>query len=142
MKLKITLLLMIALLFVAATDVNAQNAAAVKKFIEAFNAHDIGAMLALADPEIEWRSIAGEKNDAETKGKEALQKSLEKYWKGCNFCRSKIVWLKESKERVVVLEEASWKFARDKASTSQQSVSVYEFRAGKILRVYYFPVEK
>jgi hypothetical protein len=66
---------------------------------------------------------------------------MESYFKSCPSCRSELVWLQIAGSRVTALEKASF---TNKAgvATSQSGLSVYEFRNGKILRVYYFPADR
>ena len=113
---------------------------AVRRFVDAFNARDIDAMLAAADDGIEWASVDGPKVTIETSGKGALRDSMQKYFAQCPSCKSSLEWTKASGSRVAARERASWTSAS--GPRAQTSLSVYEFRAGKIARVYYFPVER
>lgn len=116
----------------------------VNDYIAAFNRQDVEAMLALVSPEVQWLSIAGDQAPArEAEGHSALRQSLTDYFRGCPSCRSHMGQVLTSKERVVVLETASWT-TREGQTREQQALAVYEFDAdsGKIARVYYFPVER
>lgn len=113
---------------------------AVRRFVDAFNARDIDAMLAAADDGIEWASVDGSKVTIETAGKAALRDSMRKYFAQCPSCKSSLEWTKASGSRVAARERASWTSAS--GPRTQTSLSIYEFRAGKIARVYYFPAER
>jgi hypothetical protein len=112
----------------------------VRAFVAAFNERDLDRMLALADEKIQWLSVDGAKLAVETEGKAALKESMTAYFKSCPSCRSSIEWLRDTGQRIAVLERASW--TGKSGSVSQTSLAVYEFGAGGIVRVYYFPAEK
>ena len=111
----------------------------VREFVEAFNARKIDAMLELTVDNIQWMHIDGAKVSIEVEGKAALRQSMERYFRSCSSCRSALEWVQIAGSRVTAMERASW--TGKGGAKSQRSLSVYEFRDGKILRVYYFPAE-
>jgi len=111
----------------------------VREFIQAFNTRDLGALLERADEEIEWQSFDGASVAVEARGKAALRASLERYFSDCPTCQSALEWVASTSSRVVALERVSW--TGNGGPRAQSSLSVYEFRGGKILRVLYFPAE-
>ena len=111
----------------------------VREFVEAFNAREIEKMLELADESIQWLSIDGVKISVETEGKKALRDSMEKYFRDCPTCKSSLEWVQLAGSRVTAKEKASW--VGKNGPKEQSGLSVYEFRNGKILRVYYFPAD-
>jgi hypothetical protein len=111
----------------------------VRAFIEAFNARDIDGMLALADENVQWLTVDGAKISVETEGKAALRESMVRYFRGCPSCKSSLEWIQRAGSRVTAMERASW--SGKSGPKSQSGLSVYEFRGGKILRVYYFSAE-
>ena len=113
----------------------------VRDFVEAFNARNIDGMLARAADGIQWLTVDGAKVGVETEGKDALRASMAKYFQQCPSCKSEIVWLKTAGSRVTALERANWT-NRAGVALSQSSLSVYELKDGRILRVYYFPAER
>lgn len=115
--------------------------AIVARFVEAFNAHDVDAMIALAHDDIEWLSVSGAAITIETRGHEALKESMAAYFAACPSCRSALAWTKTGVSRVAVLERATWT-AKDGSTRSQASIAVYELEGRKIRRVHYFPAEK
>ena len=120
-------------------DTKADIEAEVKQFVAAFNARNIEAMLAVVDEKVQWLSVDGTKVTIEADGKNALRASMERYFRDCPSCKSSLDWVRGSGSRVAATERATWS-GKD-GFKSQRSLSVYEFRNGKILRVYYFPTE-
>ncbi len=112
----------------------------IEEFIAAFNAHDSSAMAVLVADDVEWLSIAGDKVAVETKGKPALVSSMDAYFKSCPTCQSALSGIISTPDRVSAVEIASWQGTT--GPSSQRGLSVYEFSAGLIHRVYYFPAEK
>jgi ketosteroid isomerase-like protein len=112
----------------------------VRRFIAAFNAQDVAAMLELTHAEIEWFSIDGDKLGTETRGREALRTYMLGYFKSCPSCRSKLTQMAHTATRVSAIEVASWQ-GKDGRRT-QRGIAVYEFQDGLIRRVYYFPSER
>ena len=113
----------------------------VRAFVDAFNQRHIDGMLALAADGIQWLSVDGPKVSMETEGKDALRASMTKYFQQCPSCKSDLVWLKTAGSRVTALERANWT-NRAGVAVSQTSLSVYELKDGRIVRVYYFPAER
>jgi hypothetical protein len=111
----------------------------VREFVAAFNARNIDAMLAAVDENIQWLSISEAKVSIEAEGKNALRESMERYFRSCPSCKSSLEQIQKSGSRVTAMERARW--SGKNGLKSQAGLSVYEFRNGKILRVYYFPAD-
>jgi hypothetical protein len=111
----------------------------VRQFVEAFNAHDSKRMIEMVDEKIQWVSVDGSSTAVETEGVSALQQNMDRYFKSCPSCKSTLEWVRSSSTRVITLERAEW--VGKNGAKSQKSIAVYEFRADKISRVYYFPAE-
>ena len=111
----------------------------VREFVEAFNARKIDVMLELAAENIQWMNIDGAKVSIEVEGKAALRESMVRYFRSCPSCKSSLEWIQRAGSRVTAMERASW--SGKSGAKSQRSLSVYEFRGDKILRVYYFSAE-
>lgn len=120
-----------------ASDPPRSSEAIVRAYTEAFNHHDVDAMLALAHAEIEWLSIAGSKAAVETSGKEALRTSMASYFGGNPTSKSVIEAVMADGPFIVVRERAEWT-SKD-GPRAQRSVAVYELRDGLIRRVWYYP---
>jgi ketosteroid isomerase-like protein len=112
----------------------------VRRFVAAFNAQDVDAMLELTHAEIEWFSIDGDKLGVETRGRVALRTYMLGYFKSCPSCRSKLTQMAHTATRVSAIEVASWQGKEGRRT--QRGMAVYEFQDGLIRRVYYFPSEQ
>jgi uncharacterized protein (TIGR02246 family) len=112
----------------------------VRNFVAAFNAQDADRMALMVTDDVEWLSIDGKAVATETSGREQLRTSMQKYFKSCPSCRSELVQLATSKERVATVEVASWQSRT--GPRQQQGIAVYEFTGPLIRKVHYFPVEK
>lgn len=120
-------------------DTKADTEAEVRRFVAAFNARNIESMLAIVDDKVQWLSVDGAKVTIEAEGKNVLREKMERYFRGCPSCKSSLDWVRGSGSRVTAMERATW--SSKSGLKSQRSLSVYEFRYGRILRVYYFPAE-
>ena len=112
----------------------------VERFLDAYNRHDVEAMLALAHPEIQWLSVAGEKVAVETSGASALGEALVGYFASLPSARSTIEGILPSGRFVSVWERAHW-LAKSGGARSQSSLAVYEVEGGKVRRIWYYPVQ-
>ena len=138
--------ILLALLYLAftprsfAAETPKSNEQRVRDYVSAFNKQDLDTMLGMVSGDIQWLSVAGDKITVETEGKARLRESLAAYFKSMPTVKSELEWVQVTASRVAALERASWK---SKSGTkSQATLSVYEFRAGLITRVYYYPAEK
>ena len=111
----------------------------VREFVAAFNARNTEAMLGAVDENVQWLSVNEAKVTIETEGKNALRESMERYFRSCPSCKSSLEWVQKSGSRVTAMERATW--SGKSGLKSQTGLSVYEFKNGKILRVYYFPAD-
>jgi len=141
---KLWLMILVTAVGVPASSTRAVNPSIepeqqVRAFVEAFNARDIDLMIAMADENIQWLMVDGAKVSVETEGKAALRESMVRYFRSCSSCKSSLEWIQRAGSRVTAMERASW--TGKSGAKSQKSLSVYEFRGDKILRVYYFPAE-
>ena len=117
----------------------AEHETRVREFVAAFNARNTEAMLGAVDENVQWLSVNEAKVTIETEGKNALRESMERYFRSCPSCKSSLEWVQKSGSRVTAMERASW--SGKSGLKSQTGLSVYEFKSGKILRVYYFPAD-
>ena len=111
----------------------------VRQLVAAFNDRNISGMLEVLDEDAQWLSISGEKITVESSGKKLLRDRMASYFRRCQSCKSSLDWIQTTGNRVLAMERATW--VSKTGLKSQASLSVYEFRNNKILRVYYFPVE-
>jgi len=120
-------------------NAQAEHKTRVREFVAAFNARNIEAMLGAVDDNVQWLSVNEAKVTIETEGKNALRESMERYFRSCPSCQSSLEQVQKSGSRVTAMERATW--SGKSGLKSQRGLSVYEFRNGKILRVYYFPAD-
>ena len=143
MLFRIALLIFIGVFMtpVSAADEHAESGheSIVKKYVEAFNAHNVEAMLKMVTDDVQWLTIDGDKIVIETGNKDELRQAMEGYFESCTTCRSNLEHVFSTGARVSALEVASFETADD--IQKQQSISVYEFSGNLIKRVYYFAVE-
>lgn len=109
----------------------------VERFLEAFNRHDVEAMLALAHPDVQWLSVNGDRISVETSGHEALRESMTKYFVSLPSAAASHERTMSAGPYVTVVERARWK--GDKGERSQAALAVYEVQEGKVRRVWYYP---
>lgn len=118
---------------------SASPEARVRDFIDAFNTRNLDLMAALLDDDVQWLNVDGNKVSIEKEGKQALLEGMKRYFKSCPTCKSELTWIKVAGSRLSAVERATWTGKNGKKA--QSSLSVYEFKNGKIARVYYFPAE-
>lgn len=129
-----------SLLALAAAGARAQSPAeVVERYLDAYNDHDVDAMLEFVHPDIQWLSIDGDRVRIETDGTEALAQAMRGYFEAVPSTRSSIETMMVSGNRVSVRERAHWKSSGQ--ARSQTALSVYELVEGRIRRVWYFPAE-
>lgn len=112
----------------------------VRRYVAAFNAHDVEAMLSMVTDNVQWLSVNGDMITIETNNKEELHESMVSYFHSDTVCKTHLTHVFSTGTRVSALEVASAGTAD--GIQEQQSLSVYEFNGLLIERVYYFPVEK
>lgn len=117
-----------------------ERVARVNEFVAAFNAQDSNAMAELVADEAQWLSVDGDEILVETDGKAALTSAMDNYFKTCPSCRSELIEVMVTEDKVSAIEEASWQGQDGKRS--QRALSVYEFSGDLIQRVYYFPAAR
>ncbi|WP_395374016.1 nuclear transport factor 2 family protein [Marinicella sp. W31] len=124
----------------AEIDTSDKKIQVTHQFIKAFNNQNVEQMLVLVSEDITWHYVSGAEVSTETVGKKALAESMRNYFSSCPSCRSKLIRIMATQERISAWEEASWE--ADSGRKKQTSLSVYEFKDDLIQRVYYFPTEK
>jgi hypothetical protein len=114
--------------------------APLSRWVDAFNRHDIEAMLSEVTPDFEWFMVDGATLSLETSGAAALRESMRSYFEKFPTARSTIEASMTSGSFVSLRERASWQSKGE--ARSQASVAVYELNGGKLRRAWYFPAEK
>ena len=112
----------------------------VRRFVEAFNKHDVAAMAALVSDDVQWLNVKGSTVEIETDGKAALEKGMTAYFRTCSSCRSELESVMVAGSYVTLYERARWE--SKSGPRAQRSLAVYEVRDGLIRRAWYYPAEK
>ena len=114
-----------------------ESSKTVERFIQAFNRHDVDAMLELSAVDLRWMSISGQEISIETSTHAELREAMSDYFASTPSARSKVRSISESGSFVYTLEEAFW--SSGGVEKSQCSIAVYELTGEKIRNVWYFP---
>ncbi len=110
-----------------------ENVEIVRRSIEAFNSGDVEQMLALADPELEWRPAFG----AATGGATAYQghAGFREYWRGTQEIWDRFHFSPErfidDGESVVVIGRGSGRAKGSGVEIDQAFAMLWKVRAGK-----------
>ncbi|CAN5221748.1 hypothetical protein BH20VER2_BH20VER2_09890 [soil metagenome] len=109
----------------------------VRAHIDAFNRHDIDALVERVSPDFIWFNVTSDATMMEVKGRDALRASLTSYFKSTPTVRSEITDVTQVGAFVSFRERANWTSAKGERAPS--SLAVYEVRDGKIARAWYYP---
>ena len=116
------------------------NLDVIDEFVAAFNAHAPAEMMAFVSDDVRWMSVNGEKIAVETGDRESLQQAMTDYFRAMPTVQSATEEAVASGRFVSVRERVFW--GPESARSSQAALAVYEFRGGKIHRVWYFPASR
>ena len=119
---------------VVAQETGASEAAVVvERFVDAFNAHDVAAMLALVTDDVELY-YADERGgfDRSSSTANQLAGDMNDYFRAYPDVRSRVEGMVPGPVFVSF---------REQIVGGQSSLAVYEVRDGRIRRVWYFPAE-
>jgi hypothetical protein len=107
-------------------------------YLAAYNAHDVEAVVGFLDPEFTWLRVDGDSVHVELHGIEAFRASLTQYFAQLPSARSEIDVITALGPWISVRERATW--TGRSGPQAQSALSIYEVRAGKLRRVWYYPV--
>jgi hypothetical protein len=124
----------------SAPSTTADHVVIVRRFVDAFNAHDVNAMAALIARDAQWLSIDGDKINVEAGSRAAIRGKMTSYFNSCPGCRSQVTKITTTANRVSTVEIATWESLS--GPKSQSTLAIYEFEGNLIRRVYYFPEER
>ena len=110
-------------------------------YVEAYNARDLDAMLALMHDDVEWLSIEGSETVAFASGKSDLAAQMEGYLASPNATVSTVEGSVGDGRFVAVREVAHWTDGEGNAR-SQSALAVYEIEGGLVRRVWYYPATR
>ena len=123
----------------AAADPAAAEAL-IRRYVDAFNRHDVDATVGCVDTAFRWYNIAADSMQLTMRGRETQRPGLARYFKAFPDVHSDISGLAVNGPWVMVREQVRWTGAKGRAENV--AFAVYEVRAGLIRRVYYFPAER
>lgn len=111
--------------------------APVARLVDAFDRHDVDALVAAAHPDIEWWIVDGSSVALETKGADALRASLTSYFANTPSVRSQVEDVVVNGAFVSFRERVRWK-KKDGTEATGASIAVYEVEGGLVRRAWYF----
>ncbi|MDX1618764.1 MAG: nuclear transport factor 2 family protein [Balneolaceae bacterium] len=136
-------LLLMIVTFIPESPAHAQNgtpeADSVKQVVlqnlEAYNRHDVAAMLGhIAEPFL-WYSILSDTMVVEEYSQARFRSEMEAYFSDYPDVKSELIGLQVFGRYVYFEERATW---GDDGEHSQSSLGIYEVVDGKIRRVWYY----
>ncbi len=111
--------------------------ALVRQLTEAFNQHDVAAMLAMCTDDVRWMSVSGSSLGVEAEGAAALGKAMEAYFSALPSARSVLLSVDGDGAFLSTVEQAQWQSNGQKKH--QCARAVYQLAAQRIANVWYFP---
>jgi hypothetical protein len=114
--------------------------AVVQRFVEGFNRHDPGAMIAQAAPEVQWLSVAGDRIVPDAAGQTALRDWMAKYLSVYPTMRKTIEQSIVHAPFVSAWERDRWK-GKDGGERTQAQLVIYQVEEGKIQRIWRYPYQ-
>ncbi|MEO0420171.1 MAG: nuclear transport factor 2 family protein [Pseudomonadota bacterium] len=125
----------------AAQEVQPSELQVAVAYVDAYNARDLNAILALMHEDVEWLSIEGSETVAFASGKAELAAQMEDYLASPDATFSTVEGSVGNGRFVAVREVAHW--TDDKGnSRSQAALAVYEIEGGLVRRVWYYPATR
>jgi len=109
------------------------------QFVDAYNQHDVAAMLNLVHDDVRYMYINNDEIYTETKDKKALAEFLPEYFKQKPAAQSKVWSNSQAGPFITQVEQALWTTA-DGQAKSQCSLSVYQVQAQQIINIWYHDV--
>jgi ketosteroid isomerase-like protein/uncharacterized protein YciI len=117
------------------------EALVVRAHYAAFNARNAPALLDLCADDIKWFSVVGDRLNTDLQGRARLQEWLTGYFASRPAARSEIADLQQTGPIVLVRELATVPDS-DAQIRRQTAFGLFEVRAGKIARVWYYPAQR
>ncbi len=104
--------------------------------VEAFKAKDIDRMVENVHKNFRWYYVTADTLLLEVEGKKAFRESMKGYFDSIELIDSQIVkWVVDG-DRISFQERVTWKTSS--GERSQTSMGIYQYKEGKIYRVWYF----
>ncbi|WP_339767584.1 nuclear transport factor 2 family protein [uncultured Paraglaciecola sp.] len=112
----------------------------IASFMQAYNAHDINAMLLNMTEDVKWLNVANNQLVAETADKNQLNEAMQAHFKAKPDARSRIKDSIVLGNTIAIVEEA---FSLKNGITSSQcAMSIYQLRKGLISSITYYATAK
>ncbi len=139
------------MLLLGATDAPAQAVASVsprdtsptavvRAYVAAFNAKDLDAMMAHVAPGMVWLNVAGDSTTLGGRGVDAFRRLLAGYFREVPTAQSELLDVRALGPWVTTHERTRWSTPTAGVG-GQSSVVVYEVRAGRVQRAWFYPAE-
>lgn len=109
----------------------------VASFMQAYNTHDIDAMLTRMTDDVKWLGVADNQLVVETSNKEALRAAMKAHFAAKPDARSKIKGSLALGDTVAVVEQAF--HLKNGQNLSQCAMSLYQLQDGLIASITYYP---
>ena len=113
----------------------------VAAYVDAYNARDIDAMLALMHDEVQWLSVEAESVSVFANGKADLAAQMREYIASTMVTTSEIDAGFVDGRFVAVREIARWN-GQDGEPQEQSALAIYEIENGLVRRVWYYPATR
>lgn len=135
---RMTWLVTLLMICVTTTASSVSSKDIVLDFVDAYNKHDIEAMMALCSDNVRWLTVTTDTVIVEAAGKKNLASQMREHFTRSPQTNSTLLAAEDDGPMVVAIERAS--AGVDVESRSQCSASVYQLRDGLIENVWYFDV--
>jgi ketosteroid isomerase-like protein len=117
---------------------SAENAAAVRRFVDAFNRRDLDSVLSDADPDVqvdEWPEAPGARS---YHGPEGVREAIDSWFETWEWMQVEIEELREVGDRVFFVLHMRAKGIGSGVEVEIRSWNVYTFGEGKLTRIQLF----
>lgn len=105
-------------------------------YFQAFNEHDVEAMLALSAPDIRMYSVGAEGATVDIDGRDQLREWLTNYFSEYSNVRSDIGHAHVQNDNISFIETATWGDPDD--PSRQTSLAVYKISGGLVRSAWYY----
>lgn len=128
--------LLVAAVYSCSQETDPQPPDALVQFYEAFNNHDVEAMLELSHDDIRMYSVSGPRISTDIDGKEELRTWLTNYFEEYPEVRSELSGVGRHSNYTSLVETATWGEPDD--PVSQSSTVVYNASDSLVVAAWYY----
>ncbi|MDZ7772655.1 MAG: nuclear transport factor 2 family protein [Balneolaceae bacterium] len=128
--------LLVAVIYGCSSEPAPEPPETLTRFYEAFNSHDVEAMLELAHEDIRMYSVSGPRISTDIDGKDELRTWLTNYFAEYPEVRSEISGFGRHSNYTSLVETATWGDPDD--PVSQSSTVVYEVSDSLVVAAWYY----